>query len=327
MDANNTSSLAILMREASCFPTLSVERERELARNWRQNGESAAIKELVGSHLRLVVKIARGFVHYGLPLADLVAEGNVGLMQAAARFDPERGFRFSTYAIWWVRAAMQEYVLHSWSLVKIGTTGAQKKLFFNLRRLKARLHELDHAKLSEDALSAIAEELDVTEDNIREMNCRLSGRDSSLNGSREHQGDGEWLEFLADQTPSQEEIVGDREEARVRRDLFDRALTSLNARERAILTERRLKDAPPTLEELSHRFALSNERVRQIEMRAVEKLRIAVLAAKHNRRIAVPAAALAANRNELGARHRQDPLPLYDTMCESDDTESTVDLA
>jgi RNA polymerase sigma-32 factor len=291
MDAND-KSLAILIREADSFPTLTVERERELTRNWRHTGEPAAIRELVGSHLRLVIKIARGFAGYGLPLADLFAEGNLGLMQAATRFDPNRGFRFSTYAIWWIRAAMQEYVLHSWSLVKMGTTGAQKKLFFNLRRLKARLHELDHATLSENALSMIAKDLDVTADNVREMNCRLSGRDSSLNAGREHGADGEWLEFLTDQRPSQEEIVGELEEARVRRGLMKRAVASLNARERVILAERRLKEAPPTLGELSHRFALSNEGVRQIELRAVEKLRIAVLAAKNNGGFAVPATVL-----------------------------------
>jgi RNA polymerase sigma-32 factor len=183
---------------------------------------------------------------------------------------------------------MQEYVLHSWSLVKIGTTGAQKKLFFNLRRLKARLHELDHANLSEDALSTIAKDLDVTVDDVREMNCRLNGHDSSLNAGRDHDAEGEWLEFLTDQRPSQEEIVGEREEARMRRGLVKRAVASLNARERVILAERRLKEAPPTLKELSHRFSISNERVRQIELGAVEKVQVAVLAAKSNGRFAVP---------------------------------------
>jgi RNA polymerase sigma-32 factor len=256
-------------------------------RDWHQTGASAAIGELVGSHLRLVIKIARGFLGYGLPLADLVAEGNVGLMQAASRFDPDRGFRFSSYAIWWVRAAMQEYILHSWSLVKLGTTSAQKRLFFNLRRLKAQLHELGEGNLSEDALSVIAEDLDVTSDDVRDMNCRLSGHDNSLNARREHDTDGEWLELLVDQRPNQEEIFGEREEAHVRRCLITSAVASLSERERTILVERRLKESPPTLGELSDRFAVSNERVRQIELRAVKKIRTAVLATNNNRRPAV----------------------------------------
>jgi RNA polymerase sigma-32 factor len=292
MGANADKSLSILMREANSFPTLTVEREQELAHNWHRTGNSAAIRELVGSHIKLVIKVARGLAGYGLPLADLVAEGNVGLMRAAARFDPDRGFRFSTYAIWWVRAAMQEYVLQSWSLVKIGTTATQKKLFFNLRRLKVQLHELDNANLSEHAVSAIAEDLDVTADDVRDMNYRLSGHDDSLNAKPDRDADREWLEFLADQRPSQEEIVGEREETRARRYLVTRAVASLNPRERVILMERRLRETPPTLEELSHRFSLSNERVRQIELRAVEKFRVAVLAAKDKRRFSVPAAVL-----------------------------------
>jgi RNA polymerase sigma-32 factor len=292
MRENADKSLAILLREATRFSMLTVEQERKLARNWHRTGDLSAIRELVGSHLRLVVKVARGLAGYGLPLADLVAEGNIGLMRAAARFDPDRGFRFSTYAIWWVRAAMQEYVLQSWSLVKIGTTGTQKKLFFNLRRLKVRLHELDGANLSADAVAMIAEDLDVTADEVIDMNCRLSGRDGSLNAKPDHDLDGEWLEFLADRRPSQEEIVGDREEARARRHLVNKAVAGLNPRERVILTERRLRETPPTLDELSHRFSISNERVRQIELRAFEKLRIAVLAAKDKRRISGPAAVL-----------------------------------
>lgn len=282
MRATADKSLSILMREANSFPPLTVEQEQELARNWHRTGDPAAIRDLVGSHLRLVIRVARGLAGYGLPLAELVAEGNVGLMQAAARFDPDRGFRFSTYAIWWVRAAMHEYVLRSWSLVKIGTTGTQKKLFFNLRRLKARLRELGSANLPEDAVLTIAEDLDVATDDVIDMNCRLSGRDDSLNAKPDHDLDCEWLEFLADERPSQEEIVGDREEARARHQLVNRAVAGLNARERVILTERRLRETPPTLDELSHRFSISNERVRQIELRAFEKLRIAILAAKSN---------------------------------------------
>jgi RNA polymerase sigma-32 factor len=326
MGANADKSFAILMREANRFPTLTVEREQELARNWHQTGDSAAIHELVGSHLKLVIKVARGLAGYGLPLVDLVAEGNVGLMRAAARFDPDRGFRFSTYAIWWVRASMQEYVLQSWSLVKIGTTATQKKLFFNLRRLKAGLHELDNANLSGDAVSAIAADLDVTADDVIDMNCRLSGRDDSLNATPSSDVGTEWLDFLADQRPSQEEIVGEHEEARARRDLMNRAVASLNTRERVILVERRLRETPPTLDELSHRFSVSNERIRQIELRAVEKLRIAILATKNKRQFEVPAAGLKASDGDRRTGP-QERLHSRNPMRQQADEQSMLELA
>jgi RNA polymerase sigma-32 factor len=229
--------------------------------------------------LRLVVKIARGFAGYGLPLADLVAEGNVGLMQAAEKFDPARGFRFATYAMWWIRAAIQEYILHSWSLVKMGTTAAQKKLFFNLRKLKGRMEELDQGDLSPEAVTKIATDLDVPESEVIEMNRRLAGSDNSLNaliGGGGIDSEAEWLDMLPDEGPSQETIVGDRRELRQRRELLDVALKKLNARERDIIFERRLKDEPSTLEELSHRYAVSRERIRQIEVRAFEKLQRAM---------------------------------------------------
>jgi RNA polymerase sigma-32 factor len=247
----------------------------------------------VGSHLRLVVKIARGFTGYGLPLADLVAEGNVGLMQAAEKFDPDRGFRFATYAMWWIRASIQEYILHSWSLVKMGTTAAQKKLFFNLRRLKGQMAELDQGDLPPEAVAKIATELDVPESEVIEMNRRLAGSDNSLNAVMGGvDGDSEWLDMLPDESPSQETIVGDRKELRQRREMLDVALKKLNPRERDIIFERRLKDEPSTLEELSHRYAVSRERIRQIEVRAFEKLQRAMrdqtrLTRQDNRAMAV----------------------------------------
>ena len=271
------SSLVRLVEEAKHFPMLSQERERELALSWRDKGDREALRQLVGSHLRLVVKIARGFGGYGLPLADLVAEGNVGLMQAAEKFDPDRGFRFATYAMWWIRAAIQEYILHSWSLVKMGTTAAQKKLFFNLRRLKGRMEELEQGDLSAETVTAIATELDVPESEVVEMNRRLAGVDNSLNAMLGQDADSEWLEMLPDEGPSQETLVADADELSQRRSLLGKALDTLNPREREILTERRLKDDPSTLEELSHRYAVSRERIRQIEVRAFEKLQKAML--------------------------------------------------
>jgi RNA polymerase sigma-32 factor len=287
------TTLVRFVEEAKRFPMLSPEREQELARAWKDRQDRNAMEHLVGSHLRLVVKIARGFTGYGLPLADLVAEGNVGLMQAAEKFDPDRGFRFATYAMWWIRASIQEYILHSWSLVKMGTTAAQKKLFFNLRRLKGQMAELDQGDLPPEAVAKIATELDVPEAEVIEMNRRLAGSDNSLNAVMGGvDGDSEWLDMLPDESPSQETIVGDRKELRQRREMLDVALKKLNPRERDIIFERRLKDEPSTLEELSHRYAVSRERIRQIEVRAFEKLQRAMrdqtrLTRQDNRALAV----------------------------------------
>jgi RNA polymerase sigma-32 factor len=289
------TTLVRFVEEAKRFPMLSPEREQELARAWRDHEDREALKQLVGSHLRLVVKIARGFTGYGLPLADLVAEGNVGLMQAAEKFDPDRGFRFATYAMWWIRAAIQEYILHSWSLVKMGTTAAQKKLFFNLRRLKGQMAELDQGDLSAETVSKIATELEVPEAEVIEMNRRLSGADNSLNallGGAGSDGDSEWLDMLPDEGPNQETVIGERHELQQRREMLDVALKKLNPRERDIIFERRLKDEPSTLEELSHRYAVSRERIRQIEVRAFEKLQRAMreqtrLTRQDNRALAV----------------------------------------
>jgi RNA polymerase sigma-32 factor len=268
-------ALTRLIREAKRYPMLTREREYEVAIAWRERQDRTALDELVGSHLRLVVKTAHGYIGYGLPLADLVSEGNLGLMRAAKNFEPERGVRFATYAMWWIRAEIQRYILHSWSLVKIGTTGAQKRLFFNLRRLKAKL-EVGQGDLMPETAAAIAKRLDVPEAAVIEMNRRLAGGDQSLNATRPGDTEGEWLELLPDEGPTQEAVLGDVEERRRRHTLLGAALEELNPREREVVMERRLKEEPTTLEELSRRFALSPERIRQIEMRAISKLTTSV---------------------------------------------------
>jgi RNA polymerase sigma-32 factor len=277
MSTTTQSSLSWLVDKAKRFPMLSAEKEKDLALAWRDRGDRAALEQLTGSHLRLVIKIARSFKGYGLPLGDLVSEGNLGLMQAAAKFDPHRGFRFATYAIWWIRAAIQEYILHSWSVVKMGTTRAQKTLFFNMRRLKARLRDLETGDLQPETVAAIAHELRVRQSEVVEMNRRLLTPDNSLNAMVSSDSGGEWLELLPDERPSQEIMIGNSEESRRRRDLLGTALKNLNSREREIIVNRRLIDEPATLEELSRRYAVSRERIRQIEFRAVGKIRQAML--------------------------------------------------
>jgi RNA polymerase sigma-32 factor len=278
MDQKIDTSLIRLVDEAKRFPMLSAEREQELAQAWRGSRDPEALRGLIGSHLRLVIKIARGYAGYGLALADLVSEGNVGLMQAAEKFDPDRGFRFSTYALWWIRAAIQEYILHSWSLVKMGTTAAQKKLFFNLRRIKSRLAELEQGDLPPAIVAQIATELGVPENEVVEMNRRLAASDTSLNATMGAEGDSEWLEMLPDDRANQEIRIGDAEETQLRRHLLDAALKQLKPREREIIFARRIQDEPMTLEELSHRYAVSRERIRQIEVRAFGKLQKAMRA-------------------------------------------------
>jgi RNA polymerase sigma-32 factor len=290
---SESSSFTRYIEESRRYPILAPEEERELAVSWREQGNPQALDRLVGSHLRLVIKIARGFGGYGLSMVDLVAEGNVGLIQAAQKFDPQRGFRFATYATWWIRAAIQEYILHTWSLVKMGTTAAQKKLFFNLRRLKSQMAELEQGDLSAHTVAAIATELCVSENEVVEMNRRLSASDSSLDASLPGEGDSNWLEMLADTRPTQDAVLADANELAVRRRLVAQALERLDPRERRILFERRLKDDPSTLEALSQQFSVSRERVRQIEVRAFEKLQRAVLAAaqalRRTTRSAIPA--------------------------------------
>ncbi|MEQ9487529.1 MAG: RNA polymerase sigma factor RpoH [Alphaproteobacteria bacterium] len=254
------------------FPMLEQEQEYMLAKSWREHGDRDAAHQLVTSHLRLVAKIAMGYRGYGLPVNELISEGNIGMMQAVKRFDPERGFRLATYAMWWIRAAIQEYILHSWSLVKMGTTASQKKLFFNLRKLKGKLQAFEEGDLSPENVEKIATELNVPEQDVVSMNRRLAGADNSLNAPLKADGDGEWQDWLEDDSDSQEELLAESEELDIRRELLTDAMKTLNDRERRILTERRLKDDPKTLEDLSQEFGVSRERVRQIEVRAFEKL-------------------------------------------------------
>ncbi|MFY9287665.1 MAG: RNA polymerase sigma factor RpoH [Alphaproteobacteria bacterium] len=268
-------NLALYLRDIKKFPLLEKDEEYMLAKSWKEHGDLDAAHTLVTSHLRLVAKIAMGYRGYGLPLADLIAEGNVGMMQAVKRFDPERGFRLATYAMWWIRASIQEYILHSWSLVKIGTTAAQKKLFFNLRRLKGEMKAIDDGDLSPEMVTQISQRLDVSAEEVVNMNRRmLGGGDQSLNAPlrADADGEGEWQDWLVDQTESAEQRLGEEQELDRRNLLLSKAMQGLNPRERDIITARRLKENPATLEDLSQRFGVSRERVRQIEVRAFEKL-------------------------------------------------------
>ncbi len=269
-------NLTRYLQEIRKFPMLSFEEEMALSKRWRDHEDMDAAHKLVTSHLRLVAKIAMGYRGYGLPVGELISEGNVGMMQAVRRFDPERGFRLATYAMWWIRAAIQEYILHSWSLVKMGTTAAQKKLFFNLRRLKGQMQAIDDGDLQPEQVAKIAHALDVPEQDVINMNRRLSAPDHSLNAPVRADSEGEWQDWLVDETDSQETTISDREEMTGRKALLNGALASLNERERHILIERRLKDNPTTLEELSQQYGISRERVRQIEVRAFEKLQKAM---------------------------------------------------
>jgi RNA polymerase sigma-32 factor len=271
------------------FPMLKVDEEYMLARSFKEHGDVQAAHKMVTSHLRLVAKIAMGYRGYGLPLNEIISEGNVGLMQAVKRFDPERGFRLATYAMWWIRASIQEYILHSWSLVKIGTTAAQKKLFFNLRKLKGRLAAIEEGDLPPETVKKIADELSVPEHDVVSMNRRLAGSDHSLNAPLRAESEGEWMDWLVDESESQEVVVAETEELTKRRALLQDALLTLKERERHILTERRLKDEPSTLEDLSQVYGISRERVRQIEVRAFEKLQKAIRNAAVEKRLAATA--------------------------------------
>ena len=269
-------NLSRYLQEIRKFPMLQPEEEYMLAKRWKEHEDSQAAQKLVTSHLRLVAKIAMGYRGYGLPLSELISEGNVGMMQAVKRFDPERGFRLATYAMWWIRAAIQEYILHSWSLVKMGTTAAQKKLFFNLRKLKGQLQAIEEGDLSPENVKKIATALSVPEEDVVQMNRRLASPDHSLNAPLRAEGEGEWQDWLVDESESQETRLGDQQELHKRRRLLADAMKQLNDRERFILTERRLKDNPSTLEDLSQQYGISRERVRQIEVRAFEKLQKAI---------------------------------------------------
>jgi RNA polymerase sigma-32 factor len=264
--------LSRYLSEIRKFPMLEKNEEFMLARQWRDQDDTDAAERMVTSHLRLVAKIAMGYRGYGLPMAEVISEGNVGLMQAVKKFDPEKGFRLATYAMWWIRAAIQEYILRSWSLVKLGTTAAQKKLFFNLRRLKGEMRALDEGDLRPEQAQLIAEKLNVTEAEVYSMNGRMSGSDASLNVPMGADGDMEWQDWLADDEPGQAETFANRQELDSRMDLLSRAMEDLTERERHILSERRLIEEPKTLEELSDQYGVSRERIRQIEVRAFEKL-------------------------------------------------------
>jgi RNA polymerase sigma-32 factor len=267
------ASLNAYLTEIKKFPLLKPEEEYMLAKRWADYQDTKAAHKLVTSHLRLVAKIAMGYRGYGLPVSELISEGNIGLMQGVKKFEPERGFRLATYAMWWIKASMQEYILRSWSLVKIGTTAAQKKLFFNLRRMKGQIQAHEDGDLNQEHVTQIATKLKVSEDEVVSMNRRMSnGGDTSLNATMREDGDGEWQDWLVDTGPIQDEIVAEREETTQRAALLSSALKVLNEREQHILSERRLKEDPATLEELSQTYNISRERVRQIEVRAFEKL-------------------------------------------------------
>ncbi|NUB14959.1 RNA polymerase sigma factor RpoH [Azospirillum brasilense] len=273
---SSESNLSRYLQEIRKFPMPAAEEEYMLAKRWQGIGDSDAAHKLGTSHLRLVAKIAMGYRGYGLPLSGLISEGNVGMMQAVKRFDPGRGFRLATYAMWWIRAAIQEYILHSWSLVKMGTTAAQKKLFFNLRRLKGQMQAIEEGDMSPEQVRHVATTLDVPEQDVVNMNRRLSAPDHSLNAPLRADSEGEWQDWLVDETANQEISLAENEELGKRRKLLTAAMENLNERERDILVERRLRDNPTTLEDLSQKYGISRERVRQIEVRAFEKLQKAI---------------------------------------------------
>ncbi len=272
------ASLNRYLAEIRKFPILAPEQEYMLAKRFQEHGDTDAAAQLVTSHLRLVAKIAMGYRGYGLPVSELISEGNIGLMQGVKKFEPDRGFRLATYAMWWIRASIQEFILRSWSLVKMGTTAAQKKLFFNLRRMKAKLDAFEDGDLSPEHVAKIATDLGVTEEEVTSMNRRMAmGGDTSLNVPMREDGESQWQDWLADEDPLQDERVAEAQEADVRHDMLVSAMEDLNERERHILTERRLTDDPKTLEELSQVYGVSRERVRQIEVRAFEKLQKAMM--------------------------------------------------
>ena len=271
-------SLNRYLAEIKKFPILAPEQEYMLAKRFQEHGDPEAAAQLVTSHLRLVAKIAMGYRGYGLPTSELISEGNIGLMQGVKKFEPDRGFRLATYAMWWIRASIQEYILRSWSLVKMGTTAAQKKLFFNLRRMKSKLDAFEDGDLRPEDVTKIATDLGVNEDEVISMNRRMAmGGDTSLNVSMREDGEGQWQDWLADDAPLQDSVVAEQQEADVRHDMLVSAMDDLNDREKHILPERRLTDDPKTLEELSQVYGVSRERVRQIEVRAFEKLQKAMM--------------------------------------------------
>ena len=275
------------LEEIKKFPMLSAEEEYTLANRWQVHKDTNAAHQLVTSHLRLVAKIAMGYKGYGLPITDIISEGNIGLMQAAQKFDPEKGFRLTTYAMWWIKAAMQEYILRSWSLVKIGTTAVQKKLFFNLRSAKNRIQAYEEGDLKQENLEKISNQLNVPEKEVINMNRRLSGGDPSLNATIKADGDqtGEWQDWLESDEPNQEESYSEKEEENLRKEMINESLQVLNDRELDIIQTRKLSDTPTTLEELSEEYNISRERIRQIEVRALEKVKEALEQSMNERNI------------------------------------------
>ena len=269
---SSEGSLSHYLQQIKKFPMLSEKQEVNLAKKWRDEGDTDAAHTLVTSHLRLVAKIAMGYRGYGLPVTELISEGNIGLMQAVKKYDPDKGFRLATYAMWWIKASIQEYVLRSWSLVKIGTTASQKKLFFNLRKLKGQMKAIDEGDLSPENVKEIASRLDVPEHEVVSMNARLSGPDHSLNSPRSAESDGEWQDWLIDESQDQEQVYADRQELNKRSKLLFSAMKALNPREQYIIKKRRLSENAATLEELGSEFGISRERVRQVEVKAFEKL-------------------------------------------------------
>jgi RNA polymerase sigma-32 factor len=279
------------LQEIRKFPLLEPEEEYMLAKRWVDHQDATAAHKMVTSHLRLAAKIAMGYRGYGLPQAEVISEANVGLMQAVKRFDPEKGFRLATYAMWWIRASIQEYILRSWSLVKLGTTSAQKKLFFNLRKAKAKLGALEEGDLRPENVAQIAKDLNVTEDEVVDMNRRLSGGDASLNATVGSDGDSatQWQDWLEDQDADQAGAYAERDELDARRELLVQAMEALNDREKDILVQRRLSDDPVTLEELSESYGVSRERIRQIEVRAFEKLQTRMKELARGKGMLIPA--------------------------------------
>ena len=284
--AGGEAGLNRYLAEIKKFPILAPEEEYMLAKRWTEHQDTDAAAKLVNSHLRLVAKIAMGYRGYGLPVSELISEGNIGLMQGVKKFEPERGFRLATYAMWWIRASIQEFILRSWSLVKMGTTAAQKKLFFNLRRMKNRIEAFEDGDMKPEDVTKIATDLGVSEEDVISMNRRMAmGGDTSLNVPVREDGEGSWQDWLVDTDPLQDERVAEAQETRVRHDLLVEAMDALNDREKHILTERRLTDEPKTLEELSQVYNVSRERIRQIEVRAFEKLQKALMNLAGERRL------------------------------------------
>ena len=274
---SSEGSLSHYLQQIKKFPMLSEKQEVNLAKKWRDEGDTDAAHTLVTSHLRLVAKIAMGYRGYGLPVSELISEGNIGLMQAVKKYDPDKGFRLATYAMWWIRAAIQEYVLKSWSLVKIGTTAAQKKLFFNLKKLRNRLSDYSEGSLKPHQVKEIASQLNVSEKEVTDMEGRISGNDYSLNAVVSAEGDEEWQEWLVDEDADHEIKIAEQEEVRKRKELLSKAINVLNDREKDIIHYRKLSETPKTLEELSKEYKISRERIRQIEERAFQKLQMEML--------------------------------------------------